>query len=78
MVMAAAANGGDHELVLQLHDEVMAMAPGPASNRCVRACVCFFVNLFVWLVGNTTMMDVRACGGGPPMQQHTRGWRHDP
>lgn len=35
MVMSAAASGGGHDLVLQLHDEVMAMAPGPASNRCV-------------------------------------------
>jgi hypothetical protein len=33
MVMAAASAGGDHDLVLQLHDEVLAMAPGPASNR---------------------------------------------
>ncbi|EWM22890.1 Pentatricopeptide repeat containing protein [Nannochloropsis gaditana] len=34
LVMAAAAAGADHDLVFQLHDEMMAhMGPGPAANR---------------------------------------------
>ncbi|KAM3569782.1 hypothetical protein VYU27_008131 [Nannochloropsis oceanica] len=64
--MAAASEGGDHELVFSLHDEVLThMGPGPAANRDVYQAV---------------LLSLRAVGlnTGPRMAAKAAAEEHSP